>query len=187
MGEDLPGRGMRLAAACRGRLPAREAIYNHPAGNVNHGGPFPFAAGRLARKPAGGPPGPNGPHDAPQPRVRARAGEAPSPIRCAACLHAVTDATRRITVDGSHVHVFANPYGAVFEIGCFSAAPGCLASGLPSGEFTWFAGTTWQVALCAACGRHLGWSYARAEGGTFHGLIFDRLFFSPLPPVGSDQ
>ncbi len=175
---------MRLAAACRVRLPARGAIYNHPAGNANRGAPVPFAGERLARKPADGPPGPLG---APEPKIRAREGEPPSPIRCAACLHAVTDAARRITVAGSHVHVFANPYGAVFEIGCFSAAPGCLATGPQSGEFTWFPGTAWQVALCAACGRHLGWRYARAAGGEFHGLILDRLFFGPLPRVDLDH
>ena len=71
--------------------------------------------------------------------------------------------------------MFANPYGVVFAIGCFSGAPGCAAVGAPSPDFSWFPGTRWQVAVCAACGLHLGWRYAGGPEGGFYGLILDRL------------
>jgi hypothetical protein len=53
----------------------------------------------------------------------------------------VTNAAWRIAVSGSHRHVFANPYGMVFVLGCFAAAPGCALMGQPSDAFAWFAGT----------------------------------------------
>jgi hypothetical protein len=83
-------------------------------------------------------------------------------------------------VSGSHRHVFANPYGFVFEIGCFSDAPGAAGRGPVATAFSWFAGTAWQAAVCAACGRHLGWRYDRGDSHFFFGLILDRLrsFFS---------
>ncbi|OLN28071.1 hypothetical protein DVDV_1817 [Desulfovibrio sp. DV] len=77
---------------------------------------------------------------------------------------------------GSHHHVFANPYGHVFTLECFAAAPGCVALGPPSADFSWFAGTSWQLAICAACSQHLGWRYERdSGGGGFFGLIPQRL------------
>ena len=81
------------------------------------------------------------------------------------------DAERR---QGAHAHCFVNPHGQVFEIGCFARAPGCRALGPATTDWTWFPGWAWQVALCAACGRHLGWCYRR-QGGRFFGLILDRL------------
>ena len=66
-----------------------------------------------------------------------------------------------------------NPEGTVFVIGCFAQAPGCVAIGAPMLEWTWFPGCRWQVALCRACGEHLGWRYTGAD--TFHGLILERL------------
>ncbi len=85
----------------------------------------------------------------------------------------------RLAVAGSHQHVFANPHGHVFEIGCFTAAPGCAAVGLPTSDFSWFPGMIWQVAVCGACGRHLGWRYVQGDGGVFFGLILDRLRQTP--------
>jgi hypothetical protein len=82
----------------------------------------------------------------------------------------------RRSVDGAHRHVFANPHGFVFEIGCFAQAPGCTAMGPPTPDFSWFPGSTWQVAVCARCGLHLGWRYeGHPEAGQFHGLILSRL------------
>jgi hypothetical protein len=87
----------------------------------------------------------------------------------------VTDESRCITVAGSHEHVFANPYGMVFRLGCFAAAPGVVGLGVPSSDFTWFAGTVWQIVVCAACGAHLGWRYDWPGGDIFFGLLLDRL------------
>lgn len=95
---------------------------------------------------------------------------------CAQCGHSITTDAWRIPVAGSHQHVFANPYGQVFSIACFAAAPGCATVGPLSQDFSWFPGTGWQVAICASCGLHLGWRYERDSGdGSFFGLIPDRL------------
>ncbi len=96
-------------------------------------------------------------------------------ILCRECLHPVTRDPERISVDGVHRHTFANPHGIVFEIGCFRHAPGCVYAGPASGEFSWFAGYTWRVALCAACLIHLGWMFRSTGGDHFHGLILERL------------
>ena len=93
---------------------------------------------------------------------------------CAGCLHAITTASNRIEVSGSHAHTFSNPHGFVFHIGCFAAAPGCDARSDPSWEFSWFPGYSWQVAVCRGCGEHLGWLFAGGNA-RFHGLIVDRL------------
>jgi hypothetical protein len=59
---------------------------------------------------------------------------------CRACGHEITYSGARMSMDGSHKHVFSNPAGYVFEIGCFRTAPGCAHQGPPSSDFTWFPG-----------------------------------------------
>ena len=93
---------------------------------------------------------------------------------CAGCLHAITTATARIEMAGSHSHTFSNPHGFVFHIACFGTAPGCEAGSDPSTEFSWFPGYSWQIAVCRGCGEHLGWLFAGGDTH-FHGLIVDRL------------
>jgi hypothetical protein len=108
-------------------------------------------------------------------RVPARAQRA---IVCAACAHPITTIEARISVLDAHEHRFMNPAGRLFRIGCFAEAAGCLVVGLPSDDYPWFPGFAWQVALCAACGDHLGWFFeARERGGalTFFGLRLDHL------------
>lgn len=95
-------------------------------------------------------------------------------LLCRKCGHAITSRGRAIVSDGSHVHVFTNPAGLTFRIGCFSDAPGCLLAGEPTTEFTWFPGHAWSFALCAGCGAHLGWYYDSGSGG-FFGLILANL------------
>jgi hypothetical protein len=97
------------------------------------------------------------------------------PIRCKSCGHKVTETRHRFEMHGRHRHVFNNPTGFVFEIGCFSAAEGCLHSGQPTLEFTWFSGYTWRYAQCAGCRAHLGWQYQSSSGGGFYGLILAAL------------
>ena len=109
----------------------------------------------------------------------AGAGDDDSRLVCAACRLMITAPAWRVAVGGAHRHVFANPHGHVFEIGCFAAAPGCAAVGLPTSDFSWFPGTIWQIAVCVACGLHLGWRYVQSDGGTFFGLILNRLHQMP--------
>jgi hypothetical protein len=98
-------------------------------------------------------------------------------IVCRNCLATVCRPGDRAEYGGKHAHVFFNPSGLVFEIGCFARAPGCAATGQPTTEFTWFPGRAWQLALCRSCQAHLGWRYADTggSGSAFFGLILDRL------------
>lgn len=96
-------------------------------------------------------------------------------IRCVNCGHKVTRNSYRIEMNGRHRHVFNNPAGYLFEIGCFGAAEGCSNQGTPTLEFTWFSGYSWRYALCAKCGFHLGWLYQSSGGGAFYGLILSHL------------
>jgi len=95
--------------------------------------------------------------------------------RCRFCLTKITSAARMIEVSGSHRHVFANPYGKIFEIGCFAAAPGCISQGTPTTECTWFAGCSWRFSLCGSCFSHLGWKYQPNRAASFFGLILANL------------
>ena len=96
-------------------------------------------------------------------------------LRCLDCRTQVTSEKHRIAVSGSHDHRFFNPSGVVFHIGCFGEAIHLLTGSPPSDEFTWFPGALWQVALCANCTKHLGWFFQTNSGGTFWGLILNRL------------
>jgi hypothetical protein len=97
-----------------------------------------------------------------------------SVLACAGCLQPITTAAARIAVAGAHGHTFANPAGFQYHIGCFARATGCVTAGEPSTYWSWFAGYSWQVEHCTACGEHLGWLF-RGEGHSFHGFVLDRL------------
>lgn len=94
---------------------------------------------------------------------------------CTVCRKRITTESARMAKGGKHLHVFANPMGLVFEIGCFSVAAGCLRAGPQSLEFTWFPGYAWQPAVCAGCGGHMGWFWQNASGDAFWGLLLERL------------
>lgn len=127
----------------------------------------------------GPPPERPGVPDAPDPGPADDTAEAPpeeGPICCGQCLLPVTSSRERCSVGGAHRHVFANPHGFVYEIGCFANAPGCAPVGPATPDFSWFPGTTWRIVVCARCGLHLGWQYAGQAGhGPFFGLILPRL------------
>lgn len=95
-------------------------------------------------------------------------------LRCAVCEHRITERAYRCEMAGAHEHTFVNPAGFQFRIGCFTAAPGCAHAGAASGEFSWFPGWRWQIALCARCHSHVGWLY-RLGADQFHGLILAAL------------
>ncbi|MBM4320775.1 MAG: hypothetical protein FJ125_12690 [Deltaproteobacteria bacterium] len=95
-------------------------------------------------------------------------------LACAFCGWIVTSGSERIEVAGAHAHTFANPYGIVYRLGCFGAAPGCIPFAGESDQFPWFAGHTWQIVICGRCGVHLGWLF-RAEQRRFFGLVLDHL------------
>lgn len=101
-------------------------------------------------------------------------GEDGAHYTCGACRAFVTARDARVEIEGSHEHIRNNPSGIVFQIGCFANAPGCIGVGEASAHFTWFAGHTWQVALCRRCYAHLGWQF-RGRGAGFFGLILNRI------------
>ncbi len=96
-------------------------------------------------------------------------------IICALCNHSITSSHERIAMDASHEHTFFNPHGIIFHLGCFRRAPGCLTSGIPSLEFSWFKGYAWILVYCGQCHRHLGWMFLNNEQDSFFALILNRL------------
>lgn len=95
-------------------------------------------------------------------------------LLCGMCGYYITSVDSKIEMSGKNIHVFANPAGYVFQIGCFSSAPGCFVTGVPTEEYTWFPSYAWSYALCANCMEHLGWFYDSGKD-SFFGLIVDRL------------
>lgn len=102
-------------------------------------------------------------------------------LLCRQCHQIIARPMDRISVSGAHRHVFANPHGIVYEIGCFRAASGCGYAGATSSEFTWFAGYAWRILLCTGCLSHLGWVFTADSGNRFYGLILDHLIGSSQP------
>ena len=96
-------------------------------------------------------------------------------LYCAACGSWITRQDQRVPVNGAHTHIFRNPHGLDFKIGCFATAPGCGQVGEATEEWTWFPGYSWQVAVCNHCGSHLGWRYLSRAGDVFYGLILRQL------------
>lgn len=97
-------------------------------------------------------------------------------IVCRNCYNLVTEPSHQIQVNDAFTHTFANPHGHVFEIGCFSQAPGCVTASPASSEFTWFKGYQWKIGICTQCAVHLGWIFT-SESHRFFGLIMDKLIF----------
>ena len=103
------------------------------------------------------------------------AAEPERAVCCINCGHQITRIGEKIRVEGEFSHRFTNPHGFMFLIGCFSSAPGCGTTGLPTGEFSWFPGYDWRFAYCRSCGIHLGWEYLNKGVRSFFGLILERL------------
>lgn len=93
---------------------------------------------------------------------------------CKLCRSVITRRELAMEVDGRHHHVFFNPHGYVFELGCFASAKNVVPAGPKTDEFTWFPGYAWQVVGCTGCATQLGWRYTGDSGG-FYGLIVNTL------------
>ncbi|CAN2040732.1 CULT domain-containing protein [Candidatus Magnetomoraceae bacterium gMMP-15] len=96
-------------------------------------------------------------------------------ILCKICKNKITLHDNIIEINGSHKHIFTNPAGIIFQIGCFSMADGCIQHGLSTTEHTWFAGFSWRFAFCSSCHSHLGWFYHSKGTESFYGLILNYL------------
>lgn len=95
-------------------------------------------------------------------------------ILCKECDHPLTHLGRKIEAEGSYEHTFRNPAGYSFHVVCFSEAPGCQTTGVPTRQATWFKNYAWSFAACHQCGQHVGWLYTGLED-EFFGLIATRL------------
>jgi hypothetical protein len=95
-------------------------------------------------------------------------------LNCRHCGHPITNPDTRIEVHEQHTHVFTNPHGMTFRIGCFREAPGVTRRGESTDFWSWFPGYHWQIVLCGSCRLHLGWRFAADHDG-FYGLILNRL------------
>lgn len=110
--------------------------------------------------------------------------EAEEKLYCARCGRLITEGGFRISIDGAHEHSRFNPAGLRFQIALFKEAPGAVATGPATAEFTWFPGYAWEVTACGGCRTHLGWRYRGGDRPkVFFGLIRDRL--TDVPPGGS--
>ncbi|GAK58770.1 hypothetical protein U27_05745 [Candidatus Vecturithrix granuli] len=95
-------------------------------------------------------------------------------LYCTACHAPITRQTDRISINEQHEHVFANPHGYIYHIGCFAQAQGCVRAGEETDFFSWFPGYAWQIALCGRCLAFLGWAFHSSQS-QFWGLILDKL------------
>ncbi|NLI76140.1 MAG: hypothetical protein GX442_06815 [Candidatus Riflebacteria bacterium] len=106
----------------------------------------------------------------------------PARLFCARCHAFITATAHQMEMNGRHRHVFDNPVGLIFEIGCFREAPGCQVDGdPPTLEFTWFPGFGWQICWCRGCLEHVGWKFTGGEPASFFGLILDKLVREKSP------
>jgi len=99
-------------------------------------------------------------------------------LYCRFCRNRITSTKHSIQMNGSVEHQFTNPEGNTFEIACFSVANGCVQTGKPTVEHTWFKNYAWRFALCAKCHLHMGWFY-QSDHHHFYGLIRNALIQNP--------
>ena len=97
------------------------------------------------------------------------------PLRCVFCDAEITDERHSVEKAGSWKHVFTNPAGYVYEIGCYGSAPGCAILGDYVSDFSWFKKYYWAYAVCGSCYHHVGWHFSGASGSDFYGLILKYL------------
>ncbi|MCW9034732.1 MAG: cereblon family protein [Rhodospirillales bacterium] len=111
-----------------------------------------------------------------KPRTKGLVKPEEEKLFCKNCGQWITSGPWRIAVNGEHEHIFFNPAGVVFKIGCFKEAPGTIRVGKSSDEFTWFRNHVWQIVICNECETHLGWFFSEAKmSSVFFGLILPKL------------
>ena len=95
-------------------------------------------------------------------------GEATDVIVCRRCTLDLAFASDRFP-GGRTLHV--NPAGYLHEIITVHEARHLVVTGQPTAEATWFVGYTWDIAVCAGCGAHVGWLFEGARSPPrFYGL-----------------
>ena len=97
---------------------------------------------------------------------------------CAWCLNRVASDDDRYVYGGESEFAFKNPNGVLFQIITFAQTIGCRQVGVPTFDYTWFAGHAWSYCECDRCRAHLGWFYSGP--GEFVGLIKDRIVRATL-------
>jgi len=94
-------------------------------------------------------------------------------LLCYRCHSIITSESEQVWLNGASVHYRTNLAGIGYRFFSFHTAPGCSISGMPTDEYTWFAGYQWQIASCRQCREHLGWVFTGTD--RFFGLISDKL------------
>ena len=97
-------------------------------------------------------------------------------LYCKKCKYKITANSERMIINNKHEHIFTNPNGYIFQIGCFIRAQGCAMSEDESDYFSWFQGYTWRIAMCMQCLTLMGW-YFSSNKSQFFGIILDKLSF----------
>jgi hypothetical protein len=108
-----------------------------------------------------------------EPEVDVKTELQPDDWLCLICNKKITTEKERFLYNDQSEFQFINPGGYVFDIITFGSANGCIETGEPTLEYTWFPGHSWSFAVCSRCGSHLGWKY-KGEF-SFYGLIKSRL------------
>lgn len=93
---------------------------------------------------------------------------------CKKCKYPITSKKNRIRINDKHEHIFTNPHGYIYRIGCFAEAPGCMVTEDETDHFSWFQGYSWAITVCGQCLTLLGWRF-RSKDFYFLGLILDKL------------
>ena len=97
--------------------------------------------------------------------------------RCTQCTLTITRPEHQLSIHGTTHHTRTNGAGFIHRFITFSDATHVQHHGIPTDDFTWFDGFTWEFARCAGCHAHLGWLYQRATQ-RFYGLLMTALYLS---------
>ncbi|HWQ90997.1 MAG TPA: cereblon family protein [Clostridia bacterium] len=92
---------------------------------------------------------------------------------CLWCHNRVANERDRFRYQGKDEFAFTNPDGVHFQIITFSCILGCVRTGTPTLQHTWFPDHSWSYCQCDQCGQHLGWFYSGEN--TFIALIKSRI------------
>ncbi len=94
---------------------------------------------------------------------------------CRVCRKQIAMVDQTIRIMGATEHVFTNPHGITYQIGCFRDALNCGCVSEPTEAWTWFPGFAWRIVICSTCNQHLGWYFQGQIEAGFFGLILAHL------------